>query len=96
MGRHLPEIERLITAAELPPRAEAWSLAFLELAEAEELVHPPDQVHFHRVGAVDAIVDIVGTLGWIGWGLSNSTARRYRLEATERHTASYRYPYQRC
>jgi len=35
-GRHLPEIERLITAAELPSRAEAWSLAvFRQLAEAE-------------------------------------------------------------
>lgn len=71
-GRHLPEIERLITAAGLPPRAEAWSLAvFRQLAEAEGAVHgiPPDQVHFHEVGAVDAIVDIVGTclgLDWLG------------------------------
>jgi len=71
-GRHLPEIERLITAAELPLRAEAWSLAvFRQLAEAEGAVHgiAPQQVHFHEVGAVDAIVDIVGTslgLDWLG------------------------------
>ena len=71
-GRHLPEIERLITASGLPPRAEAWSLAvFRQLAEAEGAVHgiPPTKVHFHEVGAVDAIVDIVGTclgLDWLG------------------------------
>ncbi|MBE9180993.1 nickel pincer cofactor biosynthesis protein LarC [Oculatella sp. LEGE 06141] len=70
--RHLPEIEQLIHAANLPPRAAAWSLAiFRRLAEAEGAVHgiAPDQVHFHEVGATDAIVDIVGTclgLDWLG------------------------------
>ncbi len=70
--RHLSEIERLITAAKLPPRAETWSLAvFRQLAAAEGAVHgiSPEQVHFHEVGAVDAIVDIVGTclgLDWLG------------------------------
>lgn len=62
--RHLPEIEQLITAAHLPDRAQAWSLAvFRQLAEAEAAVHgiAIDQVHFHEVGATDAIVDIVGT-----------------------------------
>jgi len=70
--RHLPEIEQLILAAGLPSRAEAWSLAvFRQLAKAEGAVHgiPPEQVHFHEVGATDAIVDIVGTclgLDWLG------------------------------
>lgn len=70
--RHLPEIERLITAAGLPPRVSQWSLAvFRQLAIAEGAVHgiAPDKVHFHEVGATDAIVDIVGTclgLDWLG------------------------------
>lgn len=69
-GRHLPEIEQLITAANLPARAEAWSLAvFRQLALAEGAVHgiAPEQVHFHEVGAVDAIVDIVGTCLGLDW-----------------------------
>ena len=69
-GRHLPEIEDLITKASLPVRAEAWSLAvFRTLAAAEGQVHgiPPEKVHFHEVGAVDAIVDIVGTCLGLDW-----------------------------
>jgi len=70
--RHLPEIERMILKAGLPSRAEAWSLAvFRQLAIAEGAVHgiSPEKVHFHEVGAVDAIIDIVGTclgLDWLG------------------------------
>ncbi len=70
--RHLPEIERLIIAAGLPPRVLEWSLAvFRKLAEAEGAVHgiAPEKVHFHEVGATDAIVDIVGSclgLDWLG------------------------------
>ncbi|NER28128.1 MAG: nickel pincer cofactor biosynthesis protein LarC [Symploca sp. SIO1C4] len=69
-ARHLPEIERLIIAAELPERVCQWSLAvFRRLAEAEGAVHgiAPEQVHFHEVGATDAIVDIVGTCLGLDW-----------------------------
>jgi pyridinium-3,5-bisthiocarboxylic acid mononucleotide nickel chelatase len=71
-ARHLPEIERLIQEAALPPRAKEWSLKiFYQLAIAEGAVHgvAPEKVHFHEVGATDAIVDIVGTclgLDWLG------------------------------
>ncbi len=62
--RNLPAIEKLITGANLPDRAKRWSLdVFRQLAIAEGAVHgiDPSEVHFHEVGAVDAIVDIVGT-----------------------------------
>lgn len=71
-GRHLLEIESMILHAKLPSSAETWSLAiFRQLAIAEGKVHgiEPEKVHFHEVGAVDAIVDIVGTclgLHWLG------------------------------
>lgn len=71
-GRHLPEIEQRIQQAQLPSRVTQWSLAvFRRLAQAEADVHgiAIDQVHFHEVGATDAIVDIVGTclgLDWLG------------------------------
>ncbi|EGK84373.1 nickel pincer cofactor biosynthesis protein LarC [Microcoleus vaginatus PCC 9802] len=68
--RHLPQIEQIIVSAKLPPRVEAWSLAvFGKLAEAEGAVHgiPASEVHFHEVGAADAIIDIVGTCLGLDW-----------------------------
>ncbi len=66
--RHLPDIFALLEASDLPaPVREKSKLAFRALAEAEGKVHgmPPEAVHFHEVGAIDAIVDIVGAMtGW--------------------------------
>jgi pyridinium-3,5-bisthiocarboxylic acid mononucleotide nickel chelatase len=60
-GRTLAQIRNLLMSADLTQRARDLSLnAFSLLAEAEGHIHgvPPEQVHFHEVGAVDAIVDI--------------------------------------
>lgn len=59
--RHLPDIRDRIVASSLPTRAKAKAvLAFELLADAEARVHriPIDEVHFHEVGAADAILDI--------------------------------------
>jgi uncharacterized protein (TIGR00299 family) protein len=62
--RHFSDIRELITRSSLDPGVKEMSLAiFQRLAEAEARVHRKkvEEVHFHEVGAVDSIVDIVGT-----------------------------------
>lgn len=62
-GRSIKQILDIIDQSAISPRAKALSSAiFKNLAEAESKVHhvSPESVHFHEVGAIDAIVDIIG------------------------------------
>ncbi len=63
--RHLGNILNLLQESTLPQTIiEKGSRIFTRLAEAEAKVHNTtlDKIHFHEVGAVDTIVDVVGTL----------------------------------
>ena len=62
--RTAQDIIDLVTAADYPARVTARAISVFEaLAEAEGHIHgiDPSQVHFHEVGGIDAIVDIVGS-----------------------------------
>jgi uncharacterized protein (TIGR00299 family) protein len=61
--RHLSDILKIIYDSRLSPAVKNRAAKiFSRLAEAEALVHNEriDQVHFHEVGALDAIIDVVG------------------------------------
>ena len=68
--RDYRQIRDLMLGSPLPDAVKKASLAAFErIAEAESKIHgcARDAVHFHEVGAVDAIVDIVGTFLGIAW-----------------------------
>ncbi len=61
-GRHLAEILDIIAATDMTDSAKALAgKMFHIVAEAESLAHhmPLEEVHFHEVGAIDSIVDII-------------------------------------
>ncbi len=63
--RHLSDVQSIIDSSALAPELKQRALhVFTLLAEAEGQVHgiPAGQVHFHEVGALDAIIDIVGVI----------------------------------
>lgn len=62
-GRHLSDIAAILGVSSLSQRVQEQALAvFTRLADAEAKIHGTnrEEIHFHEVGAVDAIVDIVG------------------------------------
>jgi uncharacterized protein (TIGR00299 family) protein len=63
-------IRALLDASSLSPAVKARAHAtFLALARAEAKVHraPLEEVHFHEVGAIDAVVDVVGSAAALSW-----------------------------
>jgi hypothetical protein len=64
-ARGLAEITKLIQAGDFSSWVKEKSVAIFEsIAKAEAQIHgcPIEQVHFHEIGAVDSIIDIVGTV----------------------------------
>jgi uncharacterized protein (TIGR00299 family) protein len=67
-GRAVSEIHRMIDAVTIPEKvARSAHAAFDAIAAIESAIHgvAPDELHLHEVGAVDAILDIVGSI----WGV---------------------------
>jgi uncharacterized protein (TIGR00299 family) protein len=73
-GRHLRQIRELVTRADVPADVRERADAVFEgIATAEAEIHATtvERVHLHEVGAVDAIVDVVGSV----WGLQQLGVR---------------------
>ena len=68
-GRHIAEIRSIVAGSGAPPMVrERADAAFMAIATVEGQMHgvPPEAVHLHEVGAVDAILDVVGAV----WGFA--------------------------
>jgi hypothetical protein len=69
-ARHWSDIQQLISSSSLSPTVKQRSLdVFRNLGRAEAVVHqqPLERIHFHEVGAVDSLIDIVGTCIGMDW-----------------------------
>ena len=68
-GRHIKQIRQMVADAQVPADVqERANACFTAIAVAEGAIHgmDPERVHLHEVGAVDAILDVVGAV----WGLA--------------------------
>jgi pyridinium-3,5-bisthiocarboxylic acid mononucleotide nickel chelatase len=76
--RHLPDVEAILDRADIPDpvRTDAKRI-FRRLAEAEATAHgtAPDHIHFHEVGALDAMADVVGA----AWGIRHLGLQRLHV-----------------
>jgi uncharacterized protein (DUF111 family) len=81
--RHLADIETIIENSALSSSVKERAIAiFTHLAEAEAKIHGIDiqKVHFHEVGAMDAIVDVVGScIGFEMLGIERFTCSKIHV-----------------
>ncbi|MEO8623395.1 MAG: nickel pincer cofactor biosynthesis protein LarC [bacterium] len=76
-GRHIHQIRALVANSGAPEHVrEKADAAFWAIAEAEGAIHgkAPEKVHLHEVGAVDAILDVVGAI----WGFDELGVKEVR------------------
>lgn len=74
-GRHLKQIRELVARSDAPAAVKARAdAAFTAIAEQEAAIHGTsvERVHLHEVGAVDAILDVVGAI----WGFERLGVER--------------------
>jgi len=95
-ARHLSDIQKIINGSSLSPAVKQKSLSiFHRLAEVEAKVHgtAPEKIHFHEVGAVDALVDIVGSvIGLEHLGITEIIGSPLNVGSGTVHTAHGKLP----
>ena len=95
-GRSLPVIQALIRQARLEPAVQETALrAFQLLGHAEAKVHnvPVEKIHFHEVGAVDSIVDLVAAAAGCHWlGIDRWLCSPLNIGGGHVHCAHGRFP----
>ena len=94
--RHLADIRKIIYDSGLSDRVkDRAARIFFRLAEAESLVHnePIEKIHFHEVGALDAIVDVCGAaIGFDLLGVENFVSSSLRVGTGMTEMAHGRFP----
>lgn len=94
--RHLKDIYDIMDGSDLSDRVQTVAKhIFLKIAEAESRVHHKsvDEIHFHEVGATDAVIDVVGALiGLETLGINRIVCSRLPLGCGFIHSAHGKIP----